>query len=75
MLYALISSPVIQGAEWVMEIFKAVLFWLRNNTEQIYFAPALLDNVNFKIIINVIENVCCLFLPTCSTYFPKFQIL
>ncbi|CAG9531722.1 unnamed protein product [Cercopithifilaria johnstoni] len=56
MLYALISSPVIQGAEWVMEIYKAVLFWLRNNIDLIYFAPALLDNVNFKIIINTIEN-------------------
>ncbi|KAL3990983.1 BTB And C-terminal Kelch family protein [Acanthocheilonema viteae] len=56
MLYALISSPVIQGAEWVMEIYKAVLYWLRNNTELIYFAPALLDNINFKLIINTIEN-------------------
>lgn len=63
MLYALISSPVIQGPEWVMEIYKAVLFWLRNNNELIYFAPALLDNVNFKIVSDTIENVCYLLLP------------
>ncbi|MCP9263378.1 hypothetical protein DINM_006703 [Dirofilaria immitis] len=56
MLYALISSPMLQEAEWVMEIYKAILFWLRNNIEQIYLAPALLDNVNFKLIINMVEN-------------------
>lgn len=69
MIYALISSPVVQGSEWVMEIYNAILFWLRNNIDLIYCAPALLDNVNFKMIANTIENVCPLLL---STSFLKF---
>ncbi|VDM96134.1 unnamed protein product, partial [Onchocerca ochengi] len=56
MLYALISSPILQGANWVMEMYKAVLFWLRNNIEQIYLAPALFDNINFKLIIHTTEK-------------------
>ncbi|VIO99915.1 Uncharacterized protein BM_BM11166 [Brugia malayi] len=57
MLYALISSPVLQGPEWVSEIYEAIIFWLQNNPEHICYAPALLDNVNFKEIIHVADNV------------------
>uniref|UniRef100_A8PH48 BACK domain-containing protein n=2 Tax=Brugia malayi TaxID=6279 RepID=A8PH48_BRUMA len=56
MLYALISSPVLQGPEWVSEIYEAIIFWLQNNPEHICYAPALLDNVNFKEIIHVADN-------------------
>uniref|UniRef100_A0A1I7VQJ8 BACK domain-containing protein n=1 Tax=Loa loa TaxID=7209 RepID=A0A1I7VQJ8_LOALO len=56
MLYSLISSPVLQGSEWVMQIYETILFWLRNNPEQICLAPPLLDSVNFKIIINAHDN-------------------
>ncbi|VDO32163.1 unnamed protein product [Onchocerca flexuosa] len=56
MFYALISSQILQGANWVMEMYKAILLWLRNNIEQIYLAPALLDNINFKLIINTTEK-------------------
>ncbi|EJW77933.1 hypothetical protein WUBG_11159 [Wuchereria bancrofti] len=56
MLYALISSPVLQAPEWVLEIYEAVIFWLQNNPEHICYAPALLDNVNFKDIVHMTDN-------------------
>uniref|UniRef100_A0A915PXM8 BTB domain-containing protein n=1 Tax=Setaria digitata TaxID=48799 RepID=A0A915PXM8_9BILA len=56
MLFALISSPVLQTPEWIMEIYKAIIIWLRSNNDQIHVAPALLDNVNFKVVINTIDN-------------------
>uniref|UniRef100_A0A0R3S658 BACK domain-containing protein n=1 Tax=Elaeophora elaphi TaxID=1147741 RepID=A0A0R3S658_9BILA len=56
MLYSLVSSPVINKDEYIMAIYRAILFWLRHNNELIYFAPALLDNVNFKRVINTIQS-------------------
>ncbi|VIO89686.1 Kelch motif family protein [Brugia malayi] len=56
LLYALISSPVLQGPQWVLEIYEAIIFWLQNNPEHICYASALLDNVNFKEIIHVADN-------------------
>ncbi|KAK6114034.1 BTB And C-terminal Kelch family protein [Brugia pahangi] len=56
LLYALLSSPLLQGPEWVLEIYEAIIFWLQNNPEHICYASALLDNVNFKEIIHVADN-------------------